>query len=81
MKRNSYPSSQATGSVENAVSLHVDDPCTGGRSSDLLFEAVSQECLQFPYDYFLLVILPFEGYCFKLCHYVFVSCLLRVPLF
>jgi hypothetical protein len=47
--------------VENAVPLHVDVAHTGGRASHLSFEAVLQEYLQFPYEYFLLVFLPFGG--------------------
>jgi hypothetical protein len=58
--------SQSIGSVENVVPLHADIPRTGGRGSDLLFEAVMQEYLQFPYEYFILVLLPFGGYCCKL---------------
>jgi hypothetical protein len=50
MKGSSYHCSQITGGVENAV-LHVDIPRTGGRDSDLLFEAVLQEYLQFPYEF------------------------------
>jgi hypothetical protein len=54
--------SQITGGVENAVDiLH-----TGRRSSNLPFEAVLQEYLQFSYNIFFLV-LPFRGYCCKLC--------------
>jgi hypothetical protein len=44
--------SQITG-VENAVPLHVHIPRIGGRGSDLPFEAVLREYLQFPYEYFL----------------------------
>jgi hypothetical protein len=40
------------------VSLHVDIPRTGGRGFDLLFDAILQGYLQFPYQYFRLV-LPF----------------------
>jgi hypothetical protein len=65
MKTSSYLCSQITG-VENAVPLRVDIPHKGGRGFDLRFEAVLQEYLQFPYEYFLLV-LPFEGYCCKSC--------------
>jgi hypothetical protein len=43
MKRSPYLHSQITGGVENAVPLHVDVPRTGGRVSDLFFEAVLQE--------------------------------------
>jgi hypothetical protein len=50
----------------NAVPLHVDVPRTYGGGSDLPSEAVIQEYLRFPYDYFLLV-LQFGGYCCKLC--------------
>jgi hypothetical protein len=41
------------GDIGNAVHLHVDIPRTGGKGSDLLFEAVLQEYFQFPYEYFL----------------------------
>jgi hypothetical protein len=52
-KGSSYLCSQITGGVENAVSIQVDIPGTGGRGSDLPFEAVVQEeYLQFPYEYF-----------------------------
>jgi hypothetical protein len=54
-------SSQITGVFENAVPLHVDIPRTGRRGSDLPFEAVLQEYLQFPYEYFPLVLL-FGGF-------------------
>jgi hypothetical protein len=67
MKGSSYVCSQLTGGVENAVPLHVDIPRTGGRGSDLPFEAVLQEYLTLPYKNFLLVLLPFGGYCCKLC--------------
>jgi hypothetical protein len=67
MKRSSYLCSQITGCVENAAHLHVEIPCTGGRGSDLPFEAVLQEYLQFPYEYFVLVLLLFGGYCSKFC--------------
>jgi hypothetical protein len=50
--------SQITGGTENAVPLHVDIPRTGGRGSNLPFEAVLQGDLKFPYEYFLLH-LPF----------------------
>jgi hypothetical protein len=66
MKGSSYLCSQITGGVENAVPLHVDIPRTGGRGSDLTSEDSLQECLQFPYECFLSV-LPFVGYCCKLC--------------
>jgi hypothetical protein len=59
--------SPITGGVENAVPLHVHIPRTGRRGSDLPFEAVLQEYLKFPYDYFILVLLLFGGYCCKLC--------------
>jgi hypothetical protein len=65
MKGSSYLCSQITGGAENTAPLYVDIPHTGGRSSDP-FGAVLQEYLQFPYKYFLLVILPFKGYCCKL---------------
>jgi hypothetical protein len=66
MERSSYVCSQITGGVENAVPLHADTHRTGGRGSDLPSEAVLPEYLQFPYEYFLLV-LPFGSYCCKLC--------------
>jgi hypothetical protein len=56
-----------TGDVENAVPLHVDIPRTSRRGSDLPYEAILQEYLQLPYDYFLLVLLLFRGYCCKIC--------------
>jgi hypothetical protein len=56
MKGRSCLYSQITGGVENSVPLHVDIPCTGGRQSDLPFEAVQQEYLKFPYEYFLSVL-------------------------
>jgi hypothetical protein len=56
-----------TGGVENAVPLHTDIPRTDGRGSDLSFEAVLQEYLQFPYEYFPLALLPFEDNGCKLC--------------
>jgi hypothetical protein len=40
---------------QNACPLHVDIPRTDGSGSDLPFEAVLQEYLQFPNEYFLLV--------------------------
>jgi hypothetical protein len=58
MKGSSHLCPRITGDVENAFPLHVDIPRTGGRGSDLLFETVLQEYLQFPYEYFLLVLLP-----------------------
>jgi hypothetical protein len=54
---------QITGCVKNAVPLH-DIPRTGRRDSDLVFLAVLQEYLQFPY--FLSVLLLFRGYCCEL---------------
>jgi hypothetical protein len=50
MEGSSYLCSQVTGGVENAVPLHVYIPHTDRRSSDLSFEAVLQEYLQFPYE-------------------------------
>jgi hypothetical protein len=61
------PLLQIPGGVENVVLLHVDIPRTGGRGSDLPSEGSLQEYLKFPYEYFLSVLLPFEGYCCKLC--------------
>jgi hypothetical protein len=61
MKVSSYLCIQITGGVENAVPLNVDIPCTSRRDSDLPFEAVLREYLQFPYEYFLLALLPFGG--------------------
>jgi hypothetical protein len=58
--------SQITAGVENAVPLHVGIPSTGGRGSDLSFEAVLREYLQFSYECFLLV-LRLGGYCCNLC--------------
>jgi hypothetical protein len=66
MKGSSYLCSQITGGVENAVPLHVDIPCTGGRVFDLPSEDALQKYLKFPYECFLSVLL-FEGYCCKLC--------------
>jgi hypothetical protein len=65
MKGSSYLCSQITGGVENAVVMHIDIRRTGGRGSDLPFEAVLQEYFQFPYKYFLLVVGLFGGYCCK----------------
>jgi hypothetical protein len=65
-KGSSYISSQITGGVENAVPLHVDIPRTGGRGFDLPSGDAMQEYLKFSYECFLSV-LPFEGYCCKLC--------------
>jgi hypothetical protein len=48
--------SQITGGVENAVPVHVDIPRTDRSGSDLPFEAVLQEYLQFPCEYFLSVL-------------------------
>jgi hypothetical protein len=55
MKGSFYLCSQITGSVENAVPLHVHIPCTGGRGSDLLSEDALQEYLKFPCECFLSV--------------------------
>jgi hypothetical protein len=41
------------------MSLHADIHHTGGRGSDLAFEDVLQEYLQFPYEYSLLVLFLF----------------------
>jgi hypothetical protein len=67
MKGRSYLYAQITGDVENVAPLYVDIPRTGGRSSDLPFEAVLQEHSQFPYEYFRSVLLPFWCYCCALC--------------
>jgi hypothetical protein len=67
MKRSSYICSQITVDVENVVPLHVDFPRTGGRGSDLPPEDAPQEYLKSPYKCFLSVLLPFVGYCRKLC--------------
>jgi hypothetical protein len=61
----SYFCSQIIG-VENAVPLQVDIPRTSGRGSDLSFLAFLEEYLQFPYGYFLSVLL-FRVYCSKFC--------------
>jgi hypothetical protein len=53
--------SQITRGDENAIPLQVDIPRSGGRSSDLPFEAVLHEYLQFPYEYFILILLLFAG--------------------
>jgi hypothetical protein len=45
--------SQITGGIENAVPLHIEIPRTVRRGSDLPFEAVLQEYLQFHCEYFL----------------------------
>jgi hypothetical protein len=45
--------------------IRVDIPLTGRRGSDLTFEAVVQEILQFSYENFLLI-LPFGAYFYKL---------------
>jgi hypothetical protein len=58
-KGSSYLCLQIIGGVENVVPLNVDIPRIGGSSSDLLFEAVLQEYLQFLNEYFLIVVLPF----------------------
>jgi hypothetical protein len=67
MKESSYLCSQTTGGVENAVPLHANIPRTGGTDFDLPSEDELQEYLKFPYEYFLSVLLLFEGYCCKLC--------------
>jgi hypothetical protein len=54
MKENSYLCSQITEGAGNIFPIHVDIRRTGGRGSDLLFEAVLKEYLQFPCEYFLL---------------------------
>jgi hypothetical protein len=66
MKGSVYVCSQIIQGVENAVPLYADIPRTSGKGSDVPFEAVLQEYLQFPYEYFLLV-LPFGGYFCKFC--------------
>jgi hypothetical protein len=66
IKGSSYLCSQITGGVEIAVSLHADIPYTGERGFELPSEDSLQEYLKFPYECFLSV-LPFEGYCYKLC--------------
>jgi hypothetical protein len=65
MKGSSYLCSHITGGIDTAAPLRVDNPHTGGRRSDLPFEDVLQEYLQFAYEYFLLI-LPFGSYCSKL---------------
>jgi hypothetical protein len=60
MKESPYLCSQITGGVENAALLHADIPRIGGKYSSLPFKAVLQEYLQFPYDYFPLVLFSFE---------------------
>jgi hypothetical protein len=65
MKGSQYLYSQITGGVESAVLIKVDIPCTSGRGSDFSFEAVLLEYLQFS-DGYLLLVLPFGGYCCKL---------------
>jgi hypothetical protein len=67
MKESSYLCSQITGGVENAVPLHANIPCTGGRDFDLPSEDALQEYMTFPYECFFSVLLLFEGYCCKLC--------------
>jgi hypothetical protein len=66
-KGSSYLCSQITGGVGNAVPLHADIPRTGGRGFDLLSQDALQQYFKFPYEYFLSVLLEFEGYCCKLC--------------
>jgi hypothetical protein len=66
MKGSSYLCSKIRGGVENAIPLYEDIPCTSGMGSDLPSEAVQQEYLQIPFEYFLLV-LQFRVYCCKLC--------------
>jgi hypothetical protein len=56
-----YPCSQITEGVENAIPLHIGIPHIGRRDSDLPSEAGLREYLQYPFEYFLLV-LPFRGY-------------------
>jgi hypothetical protein len=48
IKGNSYFCSQIIGGVENAFPLCVDIPRTGGRNSDLPFEAILQNICNFP---------------------------------
>jgi hypothetical protein len=62
MTGSSYLCSQIIGGVENVVPLHVDIPRTGGRVLNYPLKY-----LQFLYEYFLLVLLPFGCYCSKLC--------------
>jgi hypothetical protein len=57
--------SQMTGGVENSAPLHAHISRSSGRCYDLSFEAVLQEYLQFPYEYYLFA-LPFWGYYCKL---------------
>jgi hypothetical protein len=52
--------SQIIGRVENAVPFHAEIPRIGGRYFDLLFGALLQEYLHFPYEYSILI-LTFEG--------------------
>jgi hypothetical protein len=66
IKGSPYLCSQST-DVENSIPLHVDIPRIGIRGSDLPFQTVLQEYLQFPYEHFLVVFLPFGSYCCKLC--------------
>jgi hypothetical protein len=66
IKISSYLCSQNIHGVENAVLLHVDIPRTGGRGIDLPSEDALQEYLQFPCQYFRLV-LPFGSYSSKFC--------------
>jgi hypothetical protein len=67
MKGSPYLCSQITGDVENAVPLYVDIPRTGIRGFDLPSVDALQEYLKLPYECFLSVLLPFKGYCCKLC--------------
>jgi hypothetical protein len=73
MKGSSYLCSQITGGFDNDVPLHVDIPRTGGRGSDLPSEESLQQYLKFLYECFLSVLLPFECYCWPLCHLNFSS--------
>jgi hypothetical protein len=43
-------------SVENVVPLHVEIHRTGGRRFDLPFDAALQKYLQFPYNFFLVLV-------------------------
>jgi hypothetical protein len=67
LQGSSYISSQNTRGLGNAVPLHVDIPHTSGRGFDLPSEDALQEYFKFLYECFLSVLLPFEGYCCKLC--------------
>jgi hypothetical protein len=42
--------------------LYMETFLAPAKGSDLPFEALLQEYLQFPYEYLLLVFLPFGGY-------------------